>query len=183
MSEASNSGSRFNSGLPTMSDDDRRLHGMFVAGLRNAYAMEREAVAIMEARIAYFSRHSEIAARLRMHLEETRAQQKRLEEILAKLGVDTIMYSHPLIGSVGRWHTLVLVSVDDPLLRATFAHLAFEKLEALAYRWLLAVAKLGEYHFAIPLLEQSLEEEFRMSGHIETQIDHLTEEKYSPRST
>lgn len=54
------------------------LRDLFVVGLRNAHAVEKQALSIMEPQVARIKDYPEVADRLRLHIEETNGQIARL---------------------------------------------------------------------------------------------------------
>ena len=59
------------------------LRELFITGLVNAHAVEKQALSIMTPQVARIEHYPEVADRLRAHIEETNGQIARLEEILA----------------------------------------------------------------------------------------------------
>ena len=62
-----------------MTTDVREI---FVTGLRNAHAMENQALSIMKPQISRIENYPEVKPRLELHYRETEGQSARLEEIL-----------------------------------------------------------------------------------------------------
>lgn len=61
---------------------------LFISGLKNAHAMENQALAIMKPQAARLENYPEVEARLNLHISETDEQIRRLETILDSLGED-----------------------------------------------------------------------------------------------
>jgi Uncharacterized protein conserved in bacteria len=55
---------------------------LFVTGLRNAHAMENEALSIMKPQLKRIEKYPEVSDRLDRHIRETEGQIQRLREIL-----------------------------------------------------------------------------------------------------
>jgi ferritin-like metal-binding protein YciE len=53
-------------------DDETR--DIFVTGLRNAYAMENQALAIMKPQVSRIENYPEVAAKLEQHIRERKAR-------------------------------------------------------------------------------------------------------------
>lgn len=158
-----------------MSSADETPRSLFVVGLRNAHAMEREAISMMENQISSLETYPEVKSRLQNHLDETRAQDERLEHILGELGEDRSTFKDTVMGFMGSANSMAASMADDAILKATFANFAFENFETAAYKSLLKMAELDGSAFAIPLLQQSLNEEMAMSRWIEDHIEDVTE--------
>ncbi len=67
----------------TASPDD--LRELFVSGLRNAHAVEKQALSIITPQVNRIVNYPEVADRLRLHINETNSQIARLDEILGSL--------------------------------------------------------------------------------------------------
>ena len=57
-----------------------RMRDLFTVALRNAHALEKQALSIMEPQVARIENYPEMADRLRLHIEETNGQIARLDE-------------------------------------------------------------------------------------------------------
>ena len=66
--------------------EDRR--SLFVTGLKNAHAMENQAVSIIKPQLKRIENYPQVARRLEQHLQETENQMKRIEDILGSLDED-----------------------------------------------------------------------------------------------
>ena len=69
-----------------MADTNEVVRHVFVTGLRNAHAVEHQALALMDRQIEHLQNYPEVEARLREHRIETEGQIERLDEILGDLG-------------------------------------------------------------------------------------------------
>lgn len=58
---------------------------LFITGLKNAHALEQQASQIIGRQLDRIELYPDVADRLREHLEETRTQQQRVEEILGSM--------------------------------------------------------------------------------------------------
>jgi ferritin-like metal-binding protein YciE len=157
-----------------MSSADETPRSLFVVGLRNAHAMEREAISMMESQISSIETYPEVKTKLQQHLEETRGQDERLERILGELGEDTSTFKDVVMGFMGSANSMAASMADDAILKATFANFAFENFETAAYKSLLKMAEINGSAFAVPLLQQSLDEEVAMSRWIEQHVEDVT---------
>src|SRR4051812_10373720 len=64
------------------------LRSLFVTGVQNAHALEKQARQLMERQIERSGDYPEVEQMLRRHLDETNAQEERLDQILDSLGED-----------------------------------------------------------------------------------------------
>lgn len=61
---------------------------IYITGLRNAHAMENQALAIMKPQLQRIEQYPEVAERLDQHIAETEGQIERLDALLEKLDSD-----------------------------------------------------------------------------------------------
>lgn len=62
---------------------------IFIVGLRNAHAMENQALSIMKPQVERIENYPEVANRLQQHIQETEGQMTRLGSILESLDENT----------------------------------------------------------------------------------------------
>ena len=67
----------------TMTND--RAREVFVTGLRNAHALENEALSLMNRQIERIESYPEVRERMQRHVEETENQIKRLQTLLGRM--------------------------------------------------------------------------------------------------
>lgn len=146
----------------------------FIAGLQNAHSVEAQASQIMQRQIDRMSDDPDMVSRLRSHLEETRAQQKRLEEILAGMGNSHSSFKDAVMGLQGNIMAIGHAMAGDEVVKNALENSAFEHYEAAMYQSLIAMADEVGATSAVPLLEQSLEEEKHMAAWVDSNIGEVT---------
>ena len=87
-----------------ISTDARAL---FITGLRDAHAMENQALAIMKPQAKRIEHYPDVAAKLEQHITETEGQIVRLEEILDQPGENKSMLKDAALSVVGGMAALV----------------------------------------------------------------------------
>ncbi len=148
---------------------------LFITGLRNAHAMENQAHEMLERQSERMTDYPSFRARLASHLEETKAQLKRLEKCLANLDSspstfkDTTMSLGANIAAMG--HAMA----GDEVLKNAFASGGLEAYEIAAYKSLIQMAEAADPS-AIPALKQSLAEEEKMAKWLESNVEMITKE-------
>ena len=148
---------------------------LFVTGLRNAHALENEALSIMNRQIERLENYPELSARLKQHKEETEIQQQRVGQILEDLGEDNSTLKDTALSVMGSMAALGHSVAGDEILKNSFADLAFENFEIASYTSFITMAQIGGFTAAVPLLEQNLEEEIAMSGWLEDNTPLITQ--------
>ena len=105
----------------------------FVVGLKNAHAMEKQALSIMKPQLSRIANYPEIADRLRKHIGETEMQLKRVDTILNDLRERHSAVKDMMLSVGGSMASLSHVITGDEILKNTFANYAFEHYEIAAY--------------------------------------------------
>ncbi|MEH6774044.1 MAG: ferritin-like domain-containing protein [Cereibacter changlensis] len=151
-------------------------HDVYVAGLKNAHAMENQALSIMQPQLNRLEHYQEVAAMLDRHIRETEGQIARLDEILAGLNESASGLKDTMLSFSGTMAALTHSTAPDEILKNSLANFAFENFEIAAYTSLITSARLSGASSAIPLLEQNLEEERRMAAWIHDNLPAVTEQ-------
>ncbi len=152
---------------------DNAARQTLIIGLRNAHAMERQAEELMERQIQRTEDFPEVRARLREHLDETRAQLARLEDCLDQFGESTSTLKDAALATLGNLAAMGHTVAQDEILKNTFANNAFEHYEIAAYKSLLALCERAGAPFG-SLLRQSLDEEERMAAWVDSHVKQVT---------
>ncbi|AIC30602.1 ferritin-related protein YciE (plasmid) [Rhizobium etli bv. mimosae str. IE4771] len=153
---------------------ENEIRDVFVVGLRNAHAMENQALSIMKPQLKRIENYPEVAEKLDRHIRETDGQIVRLEEILDRLGEDKSTLKDMALSVAGSVAALGHAAAGDEILKNAFANFAFENYEAAAYKSLLAVAEAGGYGAATSGLQANLAEELAMAEWINGNLVALT---------
>ncbi len=148
------------------------IKDIYVDGLRNAHALEAQAAQLLERQVERLENYPAMVARMREHIEESRTQQKRLEQILKRLGTSHSSLKDMGAGLMGNMAALAHTPSQDEVLKNTFANYAFEHYEIASYRALIEMAQAAGDQESITLLRQTLQEEEKMAQWIG---DHLPE--------
>lgn len=151
----------------------RSARDLFITGLRNAHAMENQAEEMLERQLDSLTDYPEILPRLRQHLDETRIQKRRIEEILGSLGETESTFKDMALSFMGAMQALGHAMAGDEVLKNAFANNAFENYEIAAYKSLLALNEEAGAS-AAGLLEQSLAEEQAMADWTESSVETVT---------
>ncbi|MDP2086769.1 MAG: ferritin-like domain-containing protein [Gemmobacter sp.] len=148
---------------------------VFTDGLRNAHAMEKQALTIMEAQLNRLEHYPEVSMLLRRHIEETEGQVERLKRILEGMDESSSGFKDAAMSFTGAMSAAGHSFADDEILKNSFANYAFENFEIAAYTSLITVARMCGASSAIPLLEQSLAEERQMAAALSDGLETVTQ--------
>lgn len=158
----------------TQSTDDI-LRSVFVTGLKNAHAVEHQALALMDRQLDRLKSYEDVEARLREHRGETERQIERLETILGRLDEDASGLKDAAMSMSGNMAALGHMFADDEILKNAFANFAFENFEVASYKSLIVLAKNGGFSSALDPLAETLGEEEAMAAWVDDNLASLTE--------
>ena len=158
--------------MATTAADARR--DLFVTGLRNAHALEKQALSIMTPQVERIEHYPEVAERLRAHIEETNGQIARIDELLAAFQESASMLKDTALSMSGGMAAISHSVAGDEILKNSFANYAFEHFEIASYTALLTLAEDGGFASARAPLEQSLQEEKAMAQWIGDHLPDVT---------
>jgi ferritin-like metal-binding protein YciE len=147
---------------------------LFITGLKNAHAMESQALAIMRPQAARIENYPEVKAKLEEHIFETEGQITRLENILDRLGENRSALKDVALSAVGTMAALGHVPAADEILKNGFANFAFENYEIAAYKSLITLASQAGEDDTIDELQLTLDQELAMASWLDANIEALT---------
>jgi ferritin-like metal-binding protein YciE len=155
---------------------------MFIVGLRDAHAVEHQALGIMDRQIEHLAQYTEVEAQLRAHRGETEQQIERLESILDSFGESPSALKDAALKLGGSVAALSHALAPDEIIKNSLANYAFENYEAAAYKALIAMAQAGGFEAAIPKLEASLKEELAMVTFLDEMLPKVVDKFLALRS-
>jgi len=141
-----------------------QLRQTFITGLKNAHALEQQALSLMDRQIEHLAHYAEVEERLRTHRGETHTQITRLVTILESLGESPSALKDAALAMTGNMAAIAHVFAPDEIVKNSLANYAFESFEVATYKALIVMAEEGGYGSAIPLLQQTLQEELAMAA-------------------
>jgi ferritin-like metal-binding protein YciE len=154
---------------------------ILVVGLRNAHAVESQALEILERQAESLKGYPDVQARIQAHLGETEGQLTRLEQCLEMLDEEPSAMKDTALATLGNFMALANSMSDDAILKSSFASYSFEHYEIAAYESLLELAELTEERDMVPLLQQSLAEEQAMANWLGQNVRSMTRQYISRR--
>ena len=151
-----------------------RYQALFLSGLRNAHAVENQALSIMKPQLARIEHYPEVTERLRAHIEETNGQIARLDEILSGLETSSSAIKDAALSMTGGMAAISHSFAGDEILKNSFANYAFEHFEIASYKSLITLAEDFGFGGTTAALQESLREEERMAAWIEEALPGIT---------
>lgn len=139
-----------------MADDIRSI---YATALKNAHAVELQALQIMERQIERLERYPEMEAILRRHIDETHHQRDRLDEALTAISETPSALKEGVLGFMGNMAALAHAPAQDEILKNSFANHAFENFEVAIYTSLIVITEAAGQSRFVSAFETSLKEE------------------------
>jgi ferritin-like metal-binding protein YciE len=120
-----------------------------VSWLSDAYAMEGQAVTLLETQIQRLESYPDARARLQTHLDATRRQQEEVERCLERLGSSPSTFKEMATKTMATMQGALHAMSGDEVLKHALGSYAFENFEAASYRSLAEAAqRAGEAEIA-----------------------------------
>lgn len=146
----------------------------YLAWLRDAQAMEKQALTMLEAQEPRMADYPEIAERLRMHRVQTETQLSQIQSILDRHDTDGSMIKDLAAKAMAGSQALGgMVASDEPV-KAAMMSFTFEQMEIAAYTCLIAAAEMCGDMEAVPVLTNILNQELEMANWLEENLDEVT---------
>ena len=157
-----------------MSDTNSKGLEIYVTGLRNQHAVENQAVELLSRQVERLENYPELEARMRQHIDESRAQAQRIEELLSTLGTSHSSIKDTALSLAGNMAALMHTVAPDEVVKNTFANYAFEHFEIASYKSLLTLSDAVGRGSDQGALKQSLGEELDMAQWIDQHLADTT---------
>ena len=155
-------------------DENVKARSVFVTGLRNAHALENQALELMNRQVERIENYPEIKQRLERHIQETHEQIARLDRILEGLNETRSMVKDNALSFMGNMAAIAHTAAQDEILKNSIANFAFENFEIASYKSLIELAKDTGNESATQPLQQTLSEEEAMAGWIDQHLPEVT---------
>jgi ferritin-like metal-binding protein YciE len=148
--------------------DDIREH--YLAWLRDAHAMEEQALTMMRGMLSRLENYPVLCARMEQHVTETERQAASLGQLLQGRDSGASVVKDTLGKATAFGQAMSGMFADDEVVKGAMASYTFEQMEVAAYKVLISAATVLEDTTAIPIFEQNLAEEQDMADWL---FDHL----------
>lgn len=151
-----------------------QVRDSLVAWLRDAHAMEGQAITLLETQIQRLESYPEALPRLQQHLDETKQQRSQVEGCLQALGEDTSTLKDAAMKVGANLQGMMHMMSSDEVLKHALASNAFEHFEAASYCSLAAAAKEAGEHDIARTCEDIMNQELAMADWVWQQLPPLT---------
>jgi ferritin-like metal-binding protein YciE len=143
---------------------------IYTTGLRNQHAVENQAIEMIERQVERLENYPEMRTRMQHHLEESRTQAQRLDQLLVSLDTSASTLKDAALSFMGNVAAMMHAPASDEVMKNSLANYAFEHYEIAGYKSLIAIAETVGHTEAVSVLGESLAEEEAMAKWID---DHL----------
>jgi ferritin-like metal-binding protein YciE len=152
--------------------DEARM--FYITGLHNAHAMETQAIQLLTRQSERLENYPAMETKLRQHLEESKAQRTRLEEVMASLDESPSTLKEAILGIGGNFAALSHSTASDEIIKNTLANYMFEHFEIASYKSLATMAEFVGHAPGIAAAQANLREEEVMAAWIDEHIQSTT---------
>lgn len=153
-----------------MSGNTDKARDVFIVGLRNQHAAENQAIELLERQVGRLENYPEMVARMKQHIEESKEQARRIEDLLGSLGTSHSALKDTITSVMGNIAAIGHTTAPDEVIKNTIANFAFENYEIASYVALLTLAEASGHDRAKVALNESLREEEQMAQWIQEHI-------------
>lgn len=157
-----------------MSDAQDQGMKLLLTGLQNQHAVENQAISLLSRQVERLENYPEMAARMRQHIDESKMQAQRLEELLTAFGSGHSVLKDAGLSLSGNMAALMHTVAPDEVIKNSFANYAFEHFEIAAYKSLLTLSDATGQTSGKTALEQSLSEEVAMAEWLDQHLADTT---------
>ncbi|MES2815996.1 MAG: DUF892 family protein [Pseudomonadota bacterium] len=135
----------------------------YLAWLRDAHAMEEQALTMMQGMASRLENYPQLRVRIESHIAETREQAAALATLLQRKGSGTSLVKDTLGKMTAFAQSLSGMFTDDDVVKGTLAGFAFENMEIASYRILITAAEQMGDAEAVAVFTRCLKQEEAMA--------------------
>ena len=157
-----------------MADTTERANSVFITGLKNAHALENQALELMNRQVERIENYADIKARLQQHIQETHEQIARLERVLELLGESRSVLKDNALSLIGNMAAITHAFTQDEIIKNSIANFAFENYEIASYKSLIQLAGETGHQEAERPLQETLREEEAIASWIDSRLPDVT---------
>ncbi len=164
-----------------------RHEDRMIQWLRDAHAMEEQAMTLLNAQIGRIENYPELKQRLEQHLSETEGHVEKLEQCIERHNGGASAVKDTIAKMTAFAQGASGLFVGDEVAKGTLANYTFEHMEIASYRMLMAAAdEVGDQETR-RVAQDILREEEAMAKWLEDHLDEITraylERENTPKAT
>lgn len=145
-----------------------------MAWLRDAHAMETQAVQMLEGQAQRLENYPELRAKAQEHMEQSRLQAEMLEHCIERRGGSVSGFKEAAAGFMGNMQALSGLFITDEVMKGSIASYTFEHFEIANYRSLIAAAEQVGDQQTRDTCEEILRQEEAMASWLEQHLPEVT---------
>jgi ferritin-like metal-binding protein YciE len=149
-----------------------RARDLMIAGLHNAYGLEQQAIAMLDANAKRLENYPSLQKRIAEHAQESRRQQELVAKTLERYGESPSQAKATVMGFAETVQAMVHSLASDEVLKNSFTGYAFEHFEIASYRALAVMAEAAGEQPVVDMAETIVREEEAMAAFL---AEHLPE--------
>ncbi|MFM2045319.1 MAG: hypothetical protein RLY86_3895 [Pseudomonadota bacterium] len=138
--------------------------------LRDAYAMEQQALSIIDRQLDRLENYPQMQSRLQEHRRETERQAERLETALQRLGTESSALKTGMAQLTSNLQAMMNAFAGDEVVKDVISNYTFESYEIANYKILIATAEAAGEPEVAALAQESLAEEEAMLDWVDANI-------------
>ena len=142
--------------------------------LRDAYAMEKQALEMCQRQSERIENYPELKARITQHIDETKGQIARLDRCFAILGETPSMVKDAMGWTMGNMQAAGGMLAADEIVKGSMASYVFENLEIASYTILIAAAEADNQPEIAKLCREILVQEQDMADWLKVHLPDTT---------
>lgn len=141
-----------------------------IAWLRDAYAMEKALIPVLENHAKDAAAYPEVRARIEQHVVETREHQRLVEQCLRQLGEEPSTTKNVMAKVMGAVQSIATGAFHDEVVKNALQDFGTEHFEAACYRALAEAARALNRPELVQIFEKIRREEEAMAEFLEQQL-------------
>ncbi|MFC7331765.1 ferritin-like domain-containing protein [Rhodocista pekingensis] len=142
--------------------------------LRDAYAMEQQALSVIDRQLERVANYPSVQQRLQQHRTETESQAERLETCLQRLGSDTSAVKTGVAKLGSNLQAMMNMFASDEIMKDMISNYAFENYEAVNYKILATTAEIAGEPEVARIANEILKEEEAMIQWLDENVPSVT---------
>jgi ferritin-like metal-binding protein YciE len=155
-----------------MSEPDTHL----LHWLKDAYAMEKQALEMCERQSERIEHYPELKSRILRHVDETKGQIARLDKCFEILGETPSAIKDAVGWTIGNMQAAGGMLMPDEIVKGSMASYVFENLEIASYTILIAAAEANNQPEIAKLCNEILVQEQEMADWLKTHLAEITQQ-------
>lgn len=146
----------------------------YLAWLRDAHAMEEQALTMMQGMASRLENYPQLRARIQDHIQETEGQVSELSRLLKRQGADSSTVKDAMGKVTAFAQSMSGMFTGDEVVKGTLGSFTFENMEIASYRILITAAEqLGDAE-AVQVFTRCLKQEEAMADWLAVHSAEIT---------